>query len=147
MDTIKVKTDTSSLGRSTNQSITGVVFFDFGIYRFPEKGWNDVIVVVLGWWLSSLENIVVGRSDRGEFRFMDGPLYIRINKLKNGSCRVECLDKGVDESIEYSGCYQFEEVLESVLDAAKSTSYDCSQLGWNSDDVDKLNSLIAKLSK
>ena len=58
MDTITVQTETASLERSENQSTTVFIFFDFGNYQFPEKGWNDVIVVVLCWWLFSLKNLM-----------------------------------------------------------------------------------------
>jgi len=46
---ISVKTDPVSIDFSNSQAVTGVVFFDFGSFQFPEKGWNDFIVVVLSW--------------------------------------------------------------------------------------------------
>jgi len=60
---ISFKTDPVSIDFSKSQAVTGVVFFDFGSFQFPEKGWNDFIVVVLSWWLIALKRIDrIGRS-------------------------------------------------------------------------------------
>ena len=147
MGTITVQTEAASLEQSKSQAITGVIFFDFDGYQFPEKGWNDFIVVVLCWWLSALKAIILGCSDSEELRFMDGPLYINVNKLNNGLCRIDCFDEGADGVAEFSDQYQLTDVLVGVLDAAKATYSVCSQNSWDNDDVSELDKLIKELSK
>jgi len=147
MYTITVETEAASLVRSENESITGVIYFDFDSYQFPEKGWNDFIVVVLCWWLSSLKNIISCWSDSEELRFMDGSLYICVKKLSYRTCKVECFDENADGVAEFSGEYQIADVLSSVLDAARSTSSICSRNNWNNKNIDELDELIEEVSK
>lgn len=144
MNTITVQTEPTSLEKSGSQAITGVIFFDFTSYQFPEKGWNDFVIVVLCWWLSVLGKITIGKSDSEELRFMDGPLYVKVTKLNNNLCGVECFDGGSRENPEFSGKYKFTDILNSVLEVAKTTYSVCSQNEWDGKDISTLKRLIQK---
>jgi hypothetical protein len=146
MGAITVQTEVTSLEQSKSQAITGVIYFDFVNHQFPEKGWNDFIVVVLCWWLSALKSIAFEDSDSEELLFMDGPLYINVKKLNNGLYCVECFDRGVNRDVKFSAEYQLADILDSVLCAAKSIYSVCSQKGWKNDDLIELKKLIKEFS-
>jgi hypothetical protein len=146
MDTITVHIEAMSFQKSKSQAVTGIIFFDFGSYQFPEKGWDDFVVVVLSWWLSALKNIVFGESKYEELKFMDGPQYIAVKKLSNALCVIECFDKRKGGSAEFTGQYQLTEVLRSVMHSAKATYSVCSQNGWDSDDIDELGKIITQIN-
>lgn len=70
--------DESTLEKSGYGSITGEIYFQFENFYFPERGWNDFVVVLLGWWIKSAETLEVSSvGTTVEFLFMDGPFYVR----------------------------------------------------------------------
>ena len=142
MGAITVQVDSASLTQSNSTAITGVVFFDFGNYLFPEEGWNDFVVVVLCWWLSALKQIAEGCSDSETLRFMGGPLYVTINKQNNGLCRIDCFDGSTDGCSEYSGQYPLSDILDSVLCAATTIYSACFKNGWDNSDLSNLRILM-----
>jgi len=60
----------------TKRTITGHLFVQVGDFFFPEKGWDDFVVVVLGWWI---ENAILldGPVVEVDNLFMDGPYSFR----------------------------------------------------------------------
>jgi hypothetical protein len=52
--------------------IVGEIFVTGEEIHFPERGWNDFPVIVLGWWLTALQRPPTGLGVQ-IFRFMDGP--------------------------------------------------------------------------
>jgi hypothetical protein len=51
-----------SMEISRKGTVTGVIFFDFDGYQFPEANWNDSVIVVLTWWLSDLISLLKGEK-------------------------------------------------------------------------------------
>jgi hypothetical protein len=68
-----------SVEKSNKGLITGVIYFNFDQYKFPEIGWNDYIVIILGWWLDSIERLSKGLTKTVDLKFMDGPLRVRLS--------------------------------------------------------------------
>lgn len=146
MSEIILQVETTSLKQSKSKLITGVVFFDFGDgYRFPEQGWNDFVVIVLCWWLSSLKRLVCSNSDEEEFRFMDGPLAIKIKRRSDNFVSMEFFNEStrVDESLD--ACYQIKDIARSVFDVSKKVYLACYRQGWECDELLELKSLIHEL--
>jgi len=144
---ITVQTESKSIEQSKSQAITGVIFFDLGGYQFPEKGWNDFIVVVLSWWLAALENIISGSADNEVLRFMDGNLYVVVKSLDGGLCQLECFDGGAGGNKEFSVQYCLAEVISAVLDFAKMVESVCSNNGWVTDDIRELKVAIKRVTQ
>ena len=53
---------------------TGGIWLVTGGSEFPRAGWNDFIVVVLGWWSSAILRLLENNSGMERVHFMDGPL-------------------------------------------------------------------------
>jgi len=68
-----VKISPDSLRRSSRGTISGEIWCEFDGESFPEARWDDLIVVVLGWWLESLSTLISGRKLNVDVRFLDGP--------------------------------------------------------------------------
>jgi len=131
---------------------TGVVFFDFGTFQFPESDWNDSIVVVMGWWLTELLELLTGRATSVNLRFMEGAFSLRISGQPHKMLRLECLE-GRQERIALEFDCTAGEFARSVVHAATSLQTICHEMGWTSSDVavldDKLptaKALVADLS-
>ena len=45
--------ENSNLNQGSSGLITGEIYFEENNNYFPEKGWNDFTVIILGWWISS----------------------------------------------------------------------------------------------
>ncbi len=147
MNTITVHTEPKSIEQSKNQAITGLIFFDFGHYQFPEKGWNDFIVVVLSWWLAAFENIILDSVDNEELRFMDGPLYVTVKKLDKDIFRIGCFNEKMGNGAEFSGEYSITEIINAVLNVAKTVESVCSKNGWDTDEIRWLKVAIKKVAR
>jgi len=147
MNTITIQVEKSSLECTENKLITGIIYFDFGRCQFPENDWNDFIVIILNWWLSALTRIALGVSDSENLQFMDGPLFVKVKKMDADMCNIECINESRGGSLKFSGHYQIEEVLNSVLQAAKTTSDICSENRWGGDDIVELREGIINFPK
>jgi len=147
MESIALITNTESIKMSEVQTITGIIFYDFGSYKFPEKDWNDLIVIVLSWWLAALKNIVIDRSLIEELRFMEGPLYIKAINLGNDRCKIECVDERSGGNTVFSEVYSITKVISTILGVAKSIESVCSENGWDNDDIRELKAGIKDINE
>jgi len=122
--------------------VTGIVFFDFGVFQFPEPTWNDSIVVIMGWWLSALISLLKENADQAEFRFMEGPLWISMQRETAEKYTMRCVD-GSDTDVRYE-CENISAlaVLKSALIAAICVRKICDQRGWRSKDIEVLEEKI-----
>lgn len=135
MDRVTFKLQKESLKISGNKLITGAVYFDFGSFQFPEKDWDDFIVIILKWWLVALARIIYQGSKSEELRFMDGPLLLNIKVLNNDLWGIQCL---YNHKMIYEGGYSGLEFTNSVLKSVKIVIDQCEKYGWQSKDVDDL---------
>ena len=67
-----------SLTRSPLGTIAGEVWVEFGAIAFPEARWNDLVVTILGWWLTATVSLVSGWKRQATIHFMDGPFEVRL---------------------------------------------------------------------
>lgn len=51
------------------------IYWQHGGVSYPEKGWTDFGVTILGWWFFVVNDLRTGVS-RSKFSFMDGPYAI-----------------------------------------------------------------------
>lgn len=59
-------------------SVVAPLWLEVGDVAFPEAGWFDFPVPVLGWWIQALRSMVASTSDEALLRFMDGPFEVRV---------------------------------------------------------------------
>jgi hypothetical protein len=142
-----VRTDGSALSRSATGSITGPLSVEIDGDPFPEPGWNDFPVVVLGWWLRAvlaLKRTGVGTS----CTFMDGPFEFELKQLQPRAWELLLLERRVaDVQVVRSGRVDPEQVLLSIHAAADSVLQGCRARNWSSPDIDELQSARNALSQ
>lgn len=66
---------------SATGSNTGGVSIDIDGKYFPEKGWNDFIIIVLNQWAMELRSFILGTSTEAKFLFMEGPFVVKVRNL------------------------------------------------------------------
>ncbi|CAN7660364.1 hypothetical protein LJR220_006238 [Bradyrhizobium sp. LjRoot220] len=142
MGDARVQVIDETLTASKGGLVTGVIYVDFGLFQFPDPNWNDFVVVILGWWLMALIDLVSGTTSQVELRFMDGPLWISTQNETTNLCTMTCL-KGPPDRIQYECEGSALELLKSTLEAAARVHGVCAQRGWASPDIDSLGRRIA----
>lgn len=70
-------------------NISAPIFLRLHERAFPEEGWIDFPIVILSWWLSSIESF----EDPIELAFMDGPFAIRL-KMDANLYEYSCIEDG-----------------------------------------------------
>lgn len=139
---VEVRIAEDSIEHTSSRIVTGVVFFDFGEIKFPESEWNDYVVVILSWWLVALRDIVEGRVDTVELRFMDGPFWVSVRNFANDDCEVQCM-KGDDEVFRCR--YSPMMLLRATYKAAAQVQRVCFQREWESEEITTLSTLIGEV--
>lgn len=81
-----------SISASGSGVITGVIFFELEGRQFPDSSWNDMVVTVLGWWLSGLINLAAEGGSNAALRFMDGSFRVSLERLDATMCRAYCIE-------------------------------------------------------
>lgn len=122
-------------------NILSKVYFRIGEQIFPDEGWSDFTIIILGWWIEELSNLKVG-SKTFRLSFMDGPLYVK--GFLRGSNLVELEfnreRKNKDEVIFYAGC-DIEQLKVTIYKAAKELIKELDKRGLDNNDVRKLKIL------
>src|SRR5689334_4734917 len=73
--------------RPQGPAIAGIWFVTGGA-EFPMAGWNDFVVVVLGWWLAAILRLLHNHSRSERVHFMDGPYAVEVCKAQRGRLRL-----------------------------------------------------------
>lgn len=136
-----IKTET--LERYKSGSITGIIYFDFGDKKFPELGWYDFVVVILGWWLEGVKKILKNFSENEELDFMDGPLHLNLIKRSDEIYLLECIhSRKNEERLEHSQTVDINNLLSTILRGSKDVLKICKEKNWSSNDIDILKELV-----
>jgi len=109
---------------------------------FPEAGWTDFPVVILGWWLNEIVALVSGHATEATCSFMDGPFEFRLT----ASGDVQ-LSRRPDEGTLNLGRFRrpesARELWDSLHTAAVAVLTECEARGWSNDDVDVLRRYVS----
>lgn len=135
MSAIRLVTAPESYAQSKSGSVTGIIFFDFDDFKFPEDGWNDFVLVVLTWWLNAIDNLMFSGVIAEELRFMDGPFFLRVERTSGAFCDVGCYDERSKEPVQLSRGHTLSRIADIVIDAAKKVVSECSDRKWKTKDV------------
>jgi hypothetical protein len=140
---LRAVVEPSAMERLRSGSIVGPIWWEADGEGFPEIGWDDFPVVILGWWLSALRSGRPGRSPTTvELVFMDGPWEASLS-LRGDECRAE-LRRSYPKVIDWSGAISFDVLRDSVEAAGSEVIAECDRKGWTSSDIDLLRSSITK---
>lgn len=85
MINIFIKEETIRVSRgSFNEQIFGVLFINIDeSWFFPEKNWDDFILIVLEWWSDAIINVI--QDTEAEFLFMDGSFAFKSIPIKDNN--------------------------------------------------------------
>lgn len=140
---IGVTVDEASLRFSRN--VTGIVFFEFGTFQFPQRDWNDFVVVILGWWLDATTKLVAAGEGETELYFMDGPYALRI-VLESGILKIS---RGRDDVQTEDSRFNFEVdahgFLRAIYDASTTILSACASRDWMTADIETLQLGVSRL--
>jgi len=139
---VTVEVDASTLAMSSHGSITGVVAVRTDGAFFPAARWSDFPVVLLGWWFEPVSRILAGTSRVWECRFMDGPLSVRLEQQHDDVWTLLGLHSG---RIEFSATVSCQAFVRSLLEAARQILRECRQRGWQSRDIEALDSEVRRI--
>lgn len=140
---MRVSFDSETLHQSGSGSITAVLFFEFEGDAFPCVGWNDFVVVTLGWWIEVLRELTAPGA-AVDLHFMDGPYSIRIVRELANSVSMQFLEHRAGTQVVY--CRN--DTLTSVRSALRSVATEvvaaCEAKGFQGSDLETLKSLLTE---
>ncbi|MCP5348374.1 MAG: hypothetical protein H7A04_16095 [Pseudomonadales bacterium] len=142
MSEFDVGIDCSTLERSRTGTITGELAVRVEGEWFPERQWNDFPVVVLEWWLAALLDLRA--ADSVDLRFMDGPFLVRLSPQHQSMFRLEGVEDGQIRRVNVATEVSIRQVYDSIIRAAQLVDKACTERGWSSDDVRRLQSTLHK---
>jgi len=133
---LDVAVDLSGLERTQKGSIVGRIWLVLDDHAFPERGWSDLVVVVLGWWIEELLRTESTDDTTMTLLFMDGPYSVRLRAPAEGDVWSVSLlrDRGpADRKREAVGSTDLGEFAAAVLTVAREVIAACRQKGWSDD--------------
>ncbi len=135
--------DKNSIFKHKN-NITGNIYINFDGSFFPERNWNDFIIIIINNWINSSYNILSGYTKYEEFYFMDGPFLMKVRKIDSEVCVIELVENHTNILLSYriSARDFFEEILRNVNLLSKY----CTEQDWETDEIRKLQYLNTKFS-
>lgn len=135
MNKFKIQVDNNSIAKYKD-SITGTIYINFNDTFFPEKNWNDFVIILINNWIESSYNILSGITECEEFYFMDGPFFMRVRKVDLDICIVELIENHTDilSNFRVNTKDIFDEILKAVILLNKY----CESQGWETEDIKKL---------
>jgi hypothetical protein len=119
---ITLDLETFRQGRES-ANVTGVIFLELQDKAFPQVGWSDFPVIILGWWIEAWLQFMTPERREAVWRFMDGPHYVTL--IKEGNARS-------------TGAFEFREVQSNLLEAAVRVIAHCQRHNMLSRDLETL---------
>jgi hypothetical protein len=113
-----------------NGNVTGVIYLELESGEFPERGWSDFPVIILGWWTEAFLQLEADNRGEVQWRFMDGPYTATLAGIQSGGP---------------ASAFDYAEPRKSLLDAAERAVSHCEQLKMFSRDWETLRENIQRL--
>lgn len=133
MDDFQVIVKPSTFEVSQSSALTGQIWMQLGDEAFPEAGWNDLALVIVGWWCQAVSGLPAKTGSECDLRFMDGAFLVAVTRETDGRLCLTARAAGrVVTSV--GGCT--EELLRQQLVAAGEVVLQyCEQHSLINDDV------------
>src|SRR5262245_16436227 len=134
---MRIVFDESTLKQRDNasRSITGVLYFDFSGFFFPDERWNDFVVVITSWWLDSIEKLERGTESEVVLRFMDGPYWITLTQQEGDVALLRCTEDRRDAGDVHEEYVSLSEFSSQLRGLARQVASACSRARMESSDV------------
>jgi hypothetical protein len=138
---IEIVAEPSSLTRSAMGSITGQIFLRGSAASFPEEGWSDFPVVILGWWIQGLGALANRKTGTFQGMFMDGPYAFVVQRFPGRSDEISWGRTGAESPV---GIVDAGAMLASAVAAARAVVTACRVQGWAGPDLDSLEGVVER---
>ena len=113
-----------------NGNVTGVIYVELVSGAFPETGWSDFPVIILGWWAEALLELERPMGRAVLWRFMDGPHSLTLRKVTGDLP---------------DGALTFGRVESRLVEAAQRVVAYCEQHKMLSGDLEALRQNVERL--
>jgi hypothetical protein len=145
MTDARIVVDPSTLRPGRLGPATGAICLSLGQSSFPTAGWNDFVVVVLGWWAEAALQLMRGASDRADVNFIDGPYLVGLWVRSPGEWEVSLFEAGHENppcgrALVSPAC-----LVDSIVMAAEALLAACRERNCWSAEADQLERLQASL--
>jgi hypothetical protein len=110
---------------------------------FPAAGWNDFVVVILGWFASALLKTTRSNGVRGRVHFMDGPHAVDL-ALSSGIHHFKLISR---DRVVGSGEAALNSFANALASQSRKVLHACRSREWWSTDADTLESLVKDLER
>ena len=137
-----IKIDLSNTYKEGDK-IFGNIYFENDDVIFPEKNWNDFVVVIVNWWSESLYRLINNETVSEELEFMDGPLSIKINFFNENKFDLFFVNNG---KVQFNTNVKMDEFVGLFIKELNSLIRFINDNNWENNDVTLLKSNYKKLS-
>lgn len=135
MERLKINIRKETLYINCSGSVIGDISFSIGDWYFPEKDWDDFVVVMLYWLTKELVELSVDKNKIVDAPFMEGCFKIVLTLDKQNQCNIKFIEgeklAGDKEIVYKTVTVPFEEVkieakkaCEVLLNMKKSKELD-----------------------
>lgn len=144
---VEVVVEQETLERTALGAITGRVWLRDGSPEsqsdFPEVGWSDLPVKLLGAWSAELQRLartVPLHGTVARCRFMDGPYSFTVRAERAGAWRIACMEERTQGEHAAGPSWLTDQAsfLDSVHRAARTVLSFCDSRGWWDDETETL---------
>jgi hypothetical protein len=145
-DIFEICIDLDSIGVSNLGTITGILYVKYGDILFPEKDWNDYVLIVLSTWASKFLALRENREEQVELRFMDGPYLVQMRNKNAGIAEMEFIEDAHIKKTEFACQIDLEKVGKSLRYTINKLLRECKNRKLISQDVVELENAFKSLS-
>jgi hypothetical protein len=110
---------------------------------FPTVGWDDFVVVTLGWWARALLTTMRSNGVRGRVHFMEGPHAVDV-ALSSGIIHFKLISCDREVGTGESALVPF---VSALISQSREVLHACRSREWRSADADTLESLLGDLKR
>jgi hypothetical protein len=133
----KIIVEERSLEQHVDGTVTAVIYWQMGNWRFPDGDWNDFIVLVLRWWVQAVVRLADGSTSTEALRFMDGPFEVRLRREKD-VIWFSFVSRRRGEQIEASVQGRFQELCRTLGAATTVVLRVCRAAEMHSSEIEQL---------
>lgn len=141
MKKIKLCIDEKSF-KKYKEAITGIIYLEINDYYFPQKNWNDFIIVMINNWIKSLKDIKYGIIQETELLFFDGPFFIKIKMIDKEDCIIGFFESHKSENVLFTEEIKFNNLVNEVFHIANLCKALCKNNNWETEELNKLDVLL-----
>jgi len=122
--------------------VSGSIWLELDGVSFPGDEWDDFPVVTLGFWLTNIQPLLLGKSTVCECPFMDGPYQFNV-EIDNEICSITLVDRATDEEeILVRANVDFALLVKQMLSASEIVVDTCKRNHWIDADLLNLEKLV-----